>query len=55
MSLWPRHGFDIPVMTERVARAAFPRGSLAIRMRDALGEVFADEQFADLFAVRLPT
>ncbi|MET9039432.1 MULTISPECIES: IS1182 family transposase [Streptomyces] len=39
-------------MTERVARAAFPKGSLAIRMRDALGEVFVDEQFAHLFATR---
>ncbi|MGW4995858.1 transposase, partial [Streptomyces mirabilis] len=39
-------------MTERVARAAFPKGSLAIRMRDALGEVFVDEQFAHLFAIR---
>lgn len=52
MSLWPRYGFEVPALKERVARAAFPKGSLAIRMRDALGEVFADEQFADLFAVR---
>jgi transposase len=55
MSLWPRYGFDVPVMTERIARAAFPRGSPAIRMRDARGEVFADGQFADLFAVRPPS
>ncbi|MCZ4103791.1 IS1182 family transposase [Streptomyces sp. H39-C1] len=42
----------MPEMTARVARAAFPQGSLAIRIRDALGEVFADEQFSDLFAAR---
>ncbi|MFD9823551.1 transposase, partial [Streptomyces violascens] len=39
-------------LTVGVARAAFPNGSLAIRMRDALGEVFVDEEFAELFAVR---
>jgi transposase len=39
-------------MTAQVARAAFPKGCLAIRVRDALGEVFEDEQFARLFAAR---
>jgi transposase len=39
-------------MTAQVARAAFPKGCLAIRIRDALGEVFEDAQFAELFAVR---
>lgn len=38
--------------TVRVARAAFPKGSLAIRVRDELGVLFTDEQFAGLFAVR---
>ena len=38
--------------TAKVARASFPKGCLAIRVRDGLGELFADEQFADLFAVR---
>ncbi|SCK57231.1 Transposase [Streptomyces sp. SceaMP-e96] len=36
----------------RVARAAFPKGSLAIRVRDELGPMFRDEDFADLFASR---
>ncbi|MFJ8848745.1 IS1182 family transposase [Streptomyces cyaneofuscatus] len=45
--------FDvIPVETVRVARAAFPRGSLAIRVRDELGPLFRDEEFADLFPAR---
>ncbi len=52
MSLWPRPGYEVPALTERVARAALPKGSLAIRMRDALGEVFVDEEFAGLFAAR---
>jgi transposase len=39
-------------MTAPVARAAFPNGCLAIRIRDALGEVFEDAQFAELFATR---
>lgn len=35
-----------------VARAAFRKGSLAIRVRDELGEVFADGAFMDAFGVR---
>jgi hypothetical protein len=41
-------------MTAQVARAAFPNGCLAIRIRDALGEVFEDAQFAELLATRGP-
>ncbi|MET8704749.1 transposase, partial [Kitasatospora sp. NPDC004723] len=43
---------EVPVETVRVARAAFPKGSLAIRIRDELGVLFTDERFADLFPVR---
>jgi transposase len=39
-------------MTAQVARAAFPKGCLAIRIRDALGELFDDGQFVGLFGVR---
>ena len=42
----------IPEETVRVARAAFPRGSRAMRLRDELGTVYADDAFAPLFAVR---
>jgi transposase len=52
MSMRPRPSHAVPVMTAQVARAAFPKGCLAIRVRDALGELFDDEQFAGLFAVR---
>jgi hypothetical protein len=52
MTRWPRSGRAIPAGTVRVALAAFPEGCLAIRIRDALGEVFEDAQFAGLFAAR---
>jgi hypothetical protein len=35
-----------------VARAAFRQGSLAMRVRDELGEVFCDRAFIDAFGVR---
>ncbi|MFI5635740.1 IS1182 family transposase [Streptomyces sp. NPDC051664] len=52
MSMQPKEPGEIPVETVRVARAAFRKGSLAIRIRDELGVLFTDEQFADLFPAR---
>ncbi|WP_372500232.1 transposase [Sphaerisporangium perillae] len=52
MSMRSRPWPEIPEMTARVARAAFPKGALAIRIRDALGPLFADAEFAGMFAVR---
>jgi transposase len=43
---------EVPELTARVARRAFPRGAVAMRMRDCLGPIFEDAQFADLFAQR---
>ncbi|ANZ13636.1 hypothetical protein SNOUR_01580 [Streptomyces noursei ATCC 11455] len=43
---------EIPEQTVVVARAAFPKGSLAMRVRDRLAEVFADEPFTGAFGVR---
>lgn len=45
----PKKPGEIPAETVRVARAAFRKGSLAIRIRDELGSLFTDEQFADVF------
>ncbi|MFJ7272609.1 IS1182 family transposase [Streptomyces sp. NPDC099050] len=42
----------VPEETARVARAAFPVGSLAIRIRDELGALFRDEEFSDAFPAR---
>jgi transposase len=39
----------IPEDTARVAHAAFPHGTLLIQIRDALGTLYTDEDFADLF------
>ncbi|GAQ77532.1 IS1182 family transposase [Streptomyces turgidiscabies] len=52
MSMQPSGPVEIPAETVRVARAAFPKGSLAIRVRDELGPLFTDEEFADLFPAR---
>ncbi|MGW0553546.1 IS1182 family transposase [Streptomyces sp. NPDC002926] len=52
MSMQPSGPGEIPAETVRVARAAFPKGSLAIRVRDQLGPLFTDEEFADLFPSR---
>ncbi|MEV7889571.1 IS1182 family transposase [Streptomyces sp. NPDC002817] len=52
MSMQPKGPGEIPAETVRVARAAFPKGSLAIRVRDELGPMFRDEDFTDLFASR---
>jgi transposase len=52
MTMWPRSSRTVPAGTAEVARAAFPKGCLAIRIRDALGELFEDAQFAGLFATR---
>lgn len=52
MSMYPQEMGSIPEETARVARAAYPKGTLAIRLRDALGGIYRDDQFASLFADR---
>ncbi|WP_405684647.1 transposase [Streptomyces sp. NBC_00057] len=52
MSLEPRADRGVPEVTARVVRAAFPKGTLAVRIREALGPLFEDEAFAGAFAVR---
>ncbi|MCX4592965.1 IS1182 family transposase [Streptomyces sp. NBC_01549] len=52
MSMQPSGSGEVPAETVRVARAAFPRGSLAIRVRDELGPMFSDRQFTGLFPAR---
>ncbi len=51
MSMYPRELGPIPEETARVARAACPKGTLAMRLRDSLGELYQDEQFAALYPV----
>ncbi len=52
MSLHRREIPPIPEETMRVARAAFPRGNVYIRMRDELGTIYEDHLCAHLFPAR---
>jgi len=49
MSLKPKSILPVPEETACVARKAFPKGNVYMTMRDELGAIFADEQFASLF------
>jgi transposase len=49
MSLHPHPIALVPEDTARVARAAFPKGHPYLTLRDALGPIFQDEDFAALF------
>ena len=49
MSLHPQVLCPIPEETARVARAAYPKGNLYMRIRDELGTLYEDEAFAHLF------
>ncbi len=52
MSLRPAACAEVPASTAAVACAAFPRGNPYLHLRDALGTVFNDAQFAPLFPSR---
>lgn len=51
MSLPPDSLDPIPDETARVAHAAFPKGSLALSLRETLGSIYHDGMFADLYPV----
>ena len=50
MSLQPQLFYLVPQETAHVARAAFPRGNVYMRMYDTLGTIFRDRNFAALFS-----
>jgi transposase len=52
VSLRPDPIGPVPDETARVARAAFPKGSRYLQMRDALGTIFTDAEFAALYPDR---
>ncbi|WP_295437868.1 transposase [uncultured Thiodictyon sp.] len=52
MSLQPRSAHEIPEETRRIACAAFPHGTFCLTVADAVGPIYADERFADLFPRR---
>jgi len=49
MTLHTRNIPDVPEETARVAHAAFRKGNRYMQMRDELGTLYQDDQFADLF------
>ena len=52
MSLHPQEPPSVPEETNRVARAAFPKGSLCLQIADELGSIYTDDQFSALFPRR---
>ena len=48
MSLKPQAIYAVPEDTTCVARAAFPHGNPYLTLREALGPMFADTDFAAL-------
>ncbi|MEL6930610.1 MAG: IS1182 family transposase [Cyanobacteria bacterium J06600_6] len=52
MSLHPKSIPSVPEATAQVARAAFPKGNIYLQIRDTLGSIYVDEDFADLFSVK---
>jgi transposase len=49
MSLHTKSIEPVPDETARIAHAAFPKGNVYLRLRDAIGSLYTDEAFADLF------
>jgi transposase len=41
---------EVPAETIRVAQAAFPKGNVYVRLRDELGVIYRDSEFAELFS-----
>ena len=48
MCLHPNPIGEIPSETVRVARAAFPKGSVVMRLRDEFSTLYQDEDFRAL-------
>ena len=52
MSMHPQPIPAIPEETVRIAQAVLPKGNVWMRMREELGKLYEDEDFADLFPRR---
>ena len=52
MSLHPQAFCPVPEETVRVAHAAYPKGNVYMRVRDELGAIYDDHNFAQLFPNR---
>jgi transposase len=47
--LTPNYDHEIPKMTVEVARTAFSKGNVVMKIRDELGPLFEDYEFAALY------
>ena len=52
MSLKPQPIGEIPTETARVARAAFPKGTVITKLRDEFNALYDDEDFKTFFPKR---
>src|SRR5690242_14737954 len=52
MSLHPQAIPPVPEETARVAHAVFTKGNVYLKLRDELGTIYHDQDFADLFPSR---
>jgi transposase len=52
VSLEARDDRGVPELTARMVRSAFPKGTFAVRVREALGPLFDDAAFAEAYPVR---
>ena len=52
MSMQPQEISPVPTETARIAQAAFPHSTLAMHLRDTLGLLYKDADFAALFPTR---
>jgi transposase len=52
MSLQPTQTYIVPEQTSRIAKAAFPQGTLCLQLYDHLGTIFQEQDFANLFPRR---
>jgi transposase len=52
MSLPPQARYPVREETQRVARAAFPRGNIYMQVAARLGPIYHDAQCAPLFPTR---
>jgi transposase len=52
MSLHPQSIGEIPAETVRIARAAFPKGTVTMRLRDEFSTLYQDEDFRAFYPAR---
>jgi transposase len=49
MSRKPHAMCSVPQETVRIVRAAYPKGTISLRLRDHVGRIFRDEDVADVY------